>query len=85
MIGRKRVDPGFDIGEVLHKKLRHIRVDLIAIPNRQIGTWATPRLLTFLAPRGLGQLAQDKTVSDVPSDARQLASTISHTRDKAGK
>lgn len=85
MIGRKRVDPRFDIGEVLHKKLSHIRVDLIAIRNRQIGTRATPRFLTFFAPRGLGQLAQDKAVSNVPSDAWQLASAISHTRDKPGK
>ena len=48
MIGRKRVDPGFDIGEVLHKKLSHVRVDLIAIRDRQIGTGATPRFLDLL-------------------------------------
>ena len=45
MIGRKRVDPGFDIGEVLHKKRSHICVDLIAIRDRQIGTGAPPRFL----------------------------------------
>ena len=85
MIGRKRVDPGFDIGEVLHKKRSHIRVDLIAIRDRQIGTGATPRFLTFLAPRGLGELAQGKTVPNVPCDARQLAGAVSYACEKAGK
>jgi hypothetical protein len=54
MIDRHRVNPGFDIGEVLEKKRSHIRVDLIAIRDRQIGTGATPRFLALLAPRGLG-------------------------------
>src|SRR5262245_21866070 len=85
MIGRKRVDPGFDIGEVLHKKLSHVRVDLIAIRHPQIGTRATPRFLAFLASRGLGELTHGKSVSNVPSNARQLVSAISHTRDKSGK
>ena len=85
MIDRERVDPGFDIGEVLHKKLSHIRVDLIAIRDRQISTGATPRFLLFLASRGLGELPQGKTVSNVPSNAWQLASAISYACKKAGK
>ena len=47
MIDRHRVNPGFDIGEVLEKKRSHIRVDLIAIRDRQIGTGATPRFLAL--------------------------------------
>ena len=85
MIDRKRVDPGFDIGEVLQKKRSHICVDLIAIRDRQIGTGATPRFLTLLTTRGLGEPTHGKTVPNVPSDARQLASTISYACDKAGK
>ena len=54
MIDRHRVNPGFDIGEVLEKKRSHIRVDLVAIRDRQIGTGATPRFLALLAPRGIG-------------------------------
>ena len=46
MIDRKRVNPGFDIGEVLQKKRSHISVDLIAIRDRQIGTGATLRFFT---------------------------------------
>ncbi|MGA8626196.1 MAG: hypothetical protein WB686_15880, partial [Pseudolabrys sp.] len=85
MVDRQRVKPGFDIGEVLQEKRSHIGVDLIAIRDRQIGTGATPRFLTLLAPRGLGEPAQGETVPDVPGDARQLASTISNARDKVGK
>ncbi len=85
MIDRKRVNPGFDIGEVLKKKRSHICVDLIAIRDRQIGTGAWPRFLTLLAMRGLGEPAQCKTVPNIPSDARQLASTIGHACDNAGK
>lgn len=70
MIDREWVNSRLDIREVLHKKCSHIAVDLIAIRDRQIGTRAMPRFLTFLAPRGLGELAQGKTVSDVPSNAR---------------
>jgi hypothetical protein len=84
MVDRKRVNPGFDIGEVLQEKRTHICVDLVAIRDRQIGTGATPRFLTFLATRGFGELAHDKTVPNVPTDARQLASTISYAYDKAG-
>jgi hypothetical protein len=47
----KRVNPGFDIGEVLQKKRSHIGVDLIAIRDRQIGPRTTPRFLTFLPAR----------------------------------
>jgi len=84
-IDRKRVNPGFDIGEVLQKKRSHIRVDLIAFRDRQIGTGATPHFLTLLATRGFGEPAQGKTVPNIPSDARQLASAIGYTCDEAGK
>jgi hypothetical protein len=57
MIDRKRVNPGFDIGQVLHEKLSHICVDLIAIRDRQISTGATLSFPTLLAPRGLGEPA----------------------------
>ncbi|MGB8586283.1 MAG: hypothetical protein WCD87_11585, partial [Pseudolabrys sp.] len=70
MIDREWVNSRLDIREVLHKKCSHIAVDLIAIRDRQMGTRAMPRFRTFLAPRGLGELAQGKTVSDVPSNAR---------------
>jgi hypothetical protein len=76
VIDRKRVNPGLDIGEVLQKKRSHVPVDLVAIWHRQIGTRATPRFLTLLASRGLGKLAQSETVPNIPSDARQLASTV---------
>ena len=82
MIERQRVKPGLDIGKVLQEKRSHIGIDLIAIRYRQTGTGATLRSLSLLAPRGLGEPAQGKTVSDVPGDARQLASTISNARDK---
>ena len=85
MVDRKRVNPGFDIGEVLQKKRSHICVDLIAIRDRQIGTGAPPRFLTLLTTRGLGEAAHGKTMPNIPSDPRQLASAISHARDKAGK
>ena len=85
MIDRQRVKPGLDIGEVLQEKRSHIGVDLIAIRDRQIGTGATLRFLPLLAPRGLGKPAQGKTVSDVPGDTWQLASTIGNARDKVGK
>jgi hypothetical protein len=85
MVDRQRVNPGFDIGEVLQKKLSHICVDFIAIRDRQIGARATPRFLTLLPTRGLGETAHGKTVPNIPSDARQLASTISYARYKAGK
>jgi hypothetical protein len=85
MIDRNRINPGLDIGEVLHKKRSHIRVDLVAIWNRQIRTGATPHLLALSTPRGLGELAQGKTVPNIPGDARQLASTIGDACDKAGK
>ena len=85
MIGRKRVDPGFDIGEVLPKKLSHVRVNLIAIRHQQIGTGVTPRFLTFLAPRGLGEPTHGKTVPNVPCNARQLAGAVSDACKKAGK
>jgi hypothetical protein len=54
MINRHRVNPGFDIGEVPEKKRSHIRVDLIAIWDRQIGAGATPRFPALLPSRGLG-------------------------------
>ena len=57
MVDRQRIDPGFDIGEVLQKKLSHICVDFIAIRDGQIGAGTTPHFLTLLAPRGLGELA----------------------------
>ena len=85
MVDRKRVNPGFDIGEVLQKKRSHICVDLIAIRDRQIGTGAPPRFLTLLTTRGLGEAAHGKTVPNIPSDPRQLACAISHACDKAGK
>src|SRR5512139_3319738 len=85
MIDRKRVNTGFDIGEVLQEKRSHICVDLIAIRDRQIGTRATPRFLTLLATCGFGEPAQGKTVPNIPSHARQLASTIGNACDKAGK
>ncbi|MGA9196184.1 MAG: hypothetical protein WB037_13920 [Pseudolabrys sp.] len=85
MIDRKRVNPSFDIGEVLQKKRSHICVNLIAIWDGQIGTGTTPRFLTLLATRCLGEPAQGKTVPNIPSDARQLARTIGYTCDKAGK
>jgi hypothetical protein len=72
----KRVNPGFDIGEVLQKKRSHIGVDLIAIRDRQIGPRTTPRFLTFLPTRGLGEPAQGEAVPNIPRNARQLASTI---------
>jgi len=57
MVDRQRIDPGFDIGEVLQKKLSHICVDFIAIRDGHIGARETPDFLTLLAPRGLGELA----------------------------
>src|SRR5262245_38503993 len=85
MIERKRVNPGFDIGEVLHKKRSHVLVDLVAIWHRQIGMRVMPRSLAFLLARGLGELSQGKTVPNVPGNARQLASAIGETSDKVGK
>src|SRR5262249_45658742 len=85
MVGGKRVNARFDIREVLPKKRGHVCVDLIAIRDRQIGTGATSRILAFLAPRGLGEPAQGKTMPDIPGDARQLTGTVSHAGDKAGK
>jgi hypothetical protein len=85
MIDRKRLNPGFHIVEILQKERSHIRVDLVALRDRQIGAGARPRFPTLLAPRGFGKLAQSKTVPKKPSDAWQLASTIGDTCDKAGK
>jgi hypothetical protein len=76
MIDRKRINPGFDVGEVLQKKGSHIGVDLISIRDRQIGARTTPRFLTFLPTRGLSEPAQGETVPNIPSDPWQLASTI---------
>jgi hypothetical protein len=85
MVDGKRVHPRLDVSEVLEKKCSHVGVDLIAIRDRQIGVGTTPRFLAFLASRGLGKPAQGKTVPNIPSDARQLASTIGYACDKAGK
>lgn len=85
MIDRTRINPSLNIGEVLHKERSHIRVDLVAIWNRQIRTGAPPHLLALSTLRGLRELAQGKTVPDIPGDARQLASTIGDACDKAGK
>jgi hypothetical protein len=85
MIDRNRINPGLDIGKVLHKERGHIRVDLVAIWNRQIRTGATPHLLALPTPRGLGELAQGKTVPNIPSDAWQLANAISEACDKLGE
>src|SRR5262249_2340047 len=85
MINRKRVNPSLDIGEILQKKRGHIGINLRALGNRQIGTRATPRSLAFLTPCRLGELAQDKTVSDIPSNARQLGNAIGHTCGKVRK
>ena len=85
MVDRERVNSGLDIGEVPEKKLSHIRVDLIALGNWQIGTWATLRFRAFLAPLGLGKPAQGETVSNIPGDPRQLASTISQPSHEVGE
>src|SRR5262249_52997924 len=74
-----------NIGEILQKERSHIRVDLIALWDRQISTVATSRFPTLLAPRDFGELAQSKTVPDKPRDPRQLTSTIGDTCDKAGE
>jgi hypothetical protein len=85
MIDGKRVNARFHIGEILQKERGHIRVDLIALWDRQISTGATSRFPTLLAPCDFGELAQSKTVPNKPRDARQLASTIGDTCDKAVK
>jgi len=82
MIDRERVNSGFELGEILHEERSHIRVNLIAIRNRQIGTGATSCFPTLLTTLGLGELAQDKTVSNIPNNARELASTISYAGHK---
>src|SRR5262249_16779310 len=64
MIDGKRVTPRLNIGEILQKERSHIRVDLIALWDRQISTGAT--FPTLLAPRDFGELAQSKTVPDKP-------------------
>jgi hypothetical protein len=85
MIDGQRVKARLNIGEIPQKERSHIRIDLIALRDRQISTRATSRFPTLFAPRDLGELAQRKTVPNKPRDARQLASTIGDTCDKAGK
>ena len=58
MIDRDRVDSGLNIGEVLQKKISHVRVNLTTIWHRQIGVRLVPRFLALLAPRCLGESAQ---------------------------
>jgi hypothetical protein len=85
MIERERINPGLDIGEVLQKKRSHIRVYPVAIRDWQVGAGATPHFMALLATRGLGELAQSKTVPNIPSYAWKLASAISRKGYKAGK
>ena len=85
MIDGQRVNARLDIGEILQKERSHIRVDLIALWDRQISTRATSRFPTLLAPRDFGEPAQSKTVPNKPRDPRQLTSTIGYTCDKAGQ
>ena len=84
MIDGQRVNARLDIGEILQKERSHIRVDLIALWDRQISTGATSRFATLLAPRDFGEPAQSKTVPNKPRDPRQLTRTIGYTCDKAG-
>src|SRR4029453_117405 len=69
-IDRKRVYPSLDISKILQNQSSHIRVDFVAVRNWQVGTRARPRFPTFLTARGIRELAQGKTVPNVPSDAR---------------
>jgi len=46
MIGGKRVEAGFDIGEILLEKDGHIRVEASAVRHRQLGMGAQLRFLS---------------------------------------
>ena len=53
MIGRERVNPGLDIGEILLEKDGHIRVEAFAVGYWRIGMGMRSHFVTFSSPRGL--------------------------------
>ena len=50
MIGRKRVNAGLDIGEILLEKDCHIRIEASAVWYGCIGVGARTRFLSILSP-----------------------------------
>jgi hypothetical protein len=86
VIGRNGVNAGLHIGEVLHKKPNHFRVNVVAVWHWRIGMGppSCSRLRAFSSSRGLDKPAQREAVPKVPGDARQLAHAVSETGDHGG-
>ena len=85
MIGRKWVEAGFYVGEVLPEKHSHVRVEAAAIWHRRTGMGALPSGPTVATSRRLSKPAHREAVPDIPGDAWQLACAIGDARDDAGK
>ena len=85
MIGGKRIDPGFDIGEVLHEQCGHVGIEAVAIRHRRVGLGAAPRRYGIAAPRGFGQPPHRDAVADIPGNTRQLADAVCRAGNKSGE
>ena len=84
MIGRQRIDAGFDIRKVLPKQGRHIGKQFSPVGDRPSGSG--PRTRGFAVLRCLrGEPAHREPVAQVPGDARQLRRPVSGAGDQAGQ
>jgi hypothetical protein len=85
MIGRKWVDAGFYVGEVLPEKNGHVRIKASAIRHGRISVGALPSGSTVPSPRRLRKSAHGEAVPDIPGDAWQLASAAGDAYGDAGE
>jgi hypothetical protein len=76
MIGGEGVETGFYVGEVAPEENSHVGIKASAIRYGCIGMRALPSGTAILSPRRLREPARGEAVSDIPSDARQLACAI---------
>ena len=66
MIGRNRVEAGFNVGEILPKKKGHVRVEAVAIRQRRIDTGTLPSGPTISALRILRKSMRVQGRADSP-------------------
>ena len=83
MIRGQGIDARFDIGEVLPPKSTQVREESFAVRSSRVGMGARPRAPARARP--LRDPGHGEAVTQIPSDARQLARAIGGARGEAGE
>src|SRR5438105_3072914 len=83
MIRGERIDARFDISEVLPPKSTYVREESLAVRNWRVGMGARPHAPALARP--LRDPDHGEAVTQIPSDARQLARAIGGARGEAGE